>query len=159
MTLQQWAYVGTIVAGFAGLIALIIAFFQLGGLKESLRHSNLMAIFNIEFELNRRKEKMAEIQKDIQAKISGRDSSQLSEQEKEWIRTFDDYRKVAYENYLNAFDRLAYFIIKGSFQEEDFRLEYRYMLFETIEHDSDNMFSSATPYRNMMKLYNRWKEK
>lgn len=159
MTLQQWAYIGTIVAGFAGLIALVIAFFQLGGLKASLKHSNLMAIFNIEFELNRRKEKMVEIQKDVETKISGRDSGELSDKEKDLIKSLDGYRKVAYENYLNTFDRLAYFILKGSFQEEDFRLEYRDMLFQTIEQDSDNMFIATTPYRNMMKLYHRWKEK
>jgi hypothetical protein len=157
MTLQDFAHIGTILAGLAGLIALVIAFFQLGGLRKSLGHSNLMAIFNIEFELNRRKEKVAEIQKDILEKINGKKDSELSDAEKEWIKTFEDYRNVAYENYLNAFDRLSYFIIKGSFQEEDFRLEFRDMLFETIENDPSK-FGTTTPYRNMMFLYNRWKE-
>lgn len=157
MMLQDAAHVGTILAGIAGLIALIIAYFQLGGLKKSLGHSNLMAIFNIEFELNRRKEKVAEIQKDIQEKINGRNASELSESEKEWIKTFEAYRNVAYESYLNAFDRLSYFILKGSFQEEDFRLEFRDMLFETIKNDP-NMFNTTTPYSNMMDLYNRWKK-
>lgn len=158
MTLDDWASIGTIVAGFAGLVALVIAFFQLGGLKKSLQHSNLMAIFNIEFELNRRKEKDAEIRKDILQKINGRDESQIPDSEKDLIRSLDGYRLQAYENYLNAFDRLAFFIIKGSFQEEDFKLEYRDMLFDTIENDSDSMFGTGSRYRNMKKLYDKWKE-
>lgn len=159
MTLQDWAYVGTIVAGIAGFLALGIAFFQLGGLKKSLQHSNLMAIFNIEFELNRRKEKEAEIRREVLQKINGRDATQITDSEKDLIRALDGYRKQSYENYLNAFDRLAYFIIKGCFQEEDFRLEYRDMLFDTIEHDSDSMFGTGSRYRNMKKLYDKWKEK
>lgn len=122
MTLQNFAYIGTIAAGFAGLVALGIAIFQLGGLKKSLQHSNLMAIFNIEFELNRRKEKEAEIRRNVLEKINGREETQIPDSEKDLIRSLEGYRLEAYENYLNGFDRLAFFIIKGSFQEEDFKL-------------------------------------
>lgn len=159
MTLTDWASIGTIVGGFAGLIGLSIAFFQLNGLRNSVKHSNLMAIFNIEFELNRRKERLAEIRKSNLEKIAGRDSSQLSNEEKDLIKSLDNYRKEAYEDYLNVFDRLAYFILKGNFHEEDFRLEYRDMLFDTIESDDENIFGTGSRYRNLIKVYNNWKEK
>ena len=71
----------------------------------------------------------------------------------------DNYRKEAYEDYLNVFDRLAYFILKGNFHEEDFRLEYRDMLFDTIESDDENIFGAGSRYRNLIKVYNNWKEK
>ncbi|MCL2480431.1 MAG: hypothetical protein FWF38_01825 [Spirochaetaceae bacterium] len=53
----------------------------------------------------------------------------------------------------------SYFILKGKFNDEDFRLEYKDMLFDTIDKDSDNMFTGETCYRNMLKLYDVWKEK
>jgi len=33
------------------------------------------------------------------------------------------------------------------------------MLSDTIENDDEEMFTVATRYRNMLKLYNKWKEK
>lgn len=159
MNLEDWSFIGTIASSFTGLIGISVAFFQLNGLRKSVKHSNLMAIFNIEFELNRRKERLSEIRKTNLEKIAGRESSQLSSEEKDLIKSLDDYRKEAYEDYLNVFDRLSYFIIKGNFHEEDFRLEYRDMLFDTIENDDENMFGTGSRYRNLKKLYDQWKEK
>ena len=159
MTLSDWASIGTIIAGCSGFIGLSIAFFQLNGLRNSVKHSNLMAIFNIEFELNRRKERLAEIRKSNLEKITGRDATQLTPEEKDLIKSLDIYRKEAYEDYLNVFDRLAYFILKGNFHEEDFRLEYRDMVFDTIELDDEKMFEAGSRYRNLKKLYDKWKEK
>jgi hypothetical protein len=156
---MDFANLGSGLAGIASLIGLSIACFQLNGLRESVKHSNLMSIFEIEFELNRRKERMASIRQTVLETINGRDATLLSDTEKNYIKTLEGYRKEAYEDYLNVFDRLSYFILKGKFNEEDFRLEYRDMLFDTIDNDSDEMFIGKTRYRNMSKLYDVWKEK
>lgn len=159
MNLEEFSQLGSGIAGFAGLIGLSIAFFQLHGLGKSVKHSNLMAVFNIEFELNRRKERLAEIRQRILDKIHGRQDKDISEEEKNLLKALDGYRKEAFEDYLNAFDRLSYFILKGKLNEEDFRLEFRDMLFDTIEMDEEDMFKTGTRYRNMMKIYEKWKEK
>jgi hypothetical protein len=159
ISLQDLGYIGSFVSGLAGLVALSIAVFQLNGLQKSVKHSNLMAIFGIEFELNRRKERLASIRQENLQRINGRDANHLTFEEKELIQSFDSYAKEAYEDYLNVFDRLSYFILKGNFNEEDFRLEYRDMLFDTIESDEEEVFGTGSRYRNMKKLYDLWKEK
>jgi hypothetical protein len=166
MTLTCLANIGTLISGIVALIGVPIAIVQLIGLRksaqsasESANHANLMSIFNIEFELNRRKERMAEIRQKVLDKTNGRDSANIPEEEKNHIKSLEEFRKEAYEDYLNVFDRLAYFILKGKFDEEDFRLEYRDMLFSTIDNDEEGFFHGKTTYRNMSKLYDKWKEK
>ncbi|OHD06676.1 MAG: hypothetical protein A2Y41_03145 [Spirochaetes bacterium GWB1_36_13] len=159
MTLQDFSYIGGGLAGLAGLIAALIAYFQLGGLRKSVKYSNLMAIFNIEFELNRRKERLANIRTEILKEINGRDSTKLSTEEKNLLEIRNSYKKEAMEDYLNAFDRLSYFILKGKLEEDDFRLEFRDMLFDTIESDKEDFFGTGSRYRNMKKLYEKWKDK
>lgn len=173
MTLKDFSYLGTTISGIVALIGIPIAIYQIRGLNKSLKNAaksvkhsnelaknaNLMSILNIEFELNRRKERRANFQQQVLEKINGREETQISDEEKESIKSLEGFRKEAYEDYLNVFDRLSYFILKGRFDEEDFRLEYRDMLFDTIEKDDDEMFGQATRYRNMMKLYHSWKKK
>jgi hypothetical protein len=148
MTLLCWSYIGTVLSGAAGLVGLGIAFFQLGGLRKSLKQANLMAMFQIEFELSRRKERLASIRQPTMEKIN----------EQVDISVLDGFVKEALEDYYNIFDRLCFFILKRCFNEEDFRLEYRNMLFQTIENDEPE-FGVGSPYQNMVKLYRQWKDK
>jgi len=159
MTLQEYAYIGGILAGIGGIGAVIIAWFQLGKLNKSINASNLMTIFEIEFELNRRKERLSEIRKENETLLNKFQNKAPSEEEKSMIEILDNHRKEAYENYLNVFDRLCYFVLNGKLDEEDFRLEYRDMLFNTIQSDKENTFQQGTKYRNMIKLYEQWKDK
>jgi hypothetical protein len=148
MTLLGWSYIGTILSGAAGLVGLGIAIFQLGGLRKSLKQANLMAMFQIEFELSRRKERMVSIRQQAIEKTSGQVDISVS----------DGFVKEALEDYYNIFDRLCFFILKRYFNEEDFRLEYRDMLFKTIENDESKFSGIGSPYQNMVKLYRKWKE-
>ena len=159
MTLEDWSYLGAIAAGAGTLLTAGIAYFQLSNLNKSLTANNLMTIFEIEFELNRRKERLSEIRKENERELHKLSGRKATEEEKKLIRLLDKHRKEAYENYLNVFDRLCYFVIKKKLNEEDFRLEYRDMLFQTIKDDKEGTFNTGTPYRNMEKLYNKWKEK
>ncbi|MDR3284108.1 MAG: hypothetical protein LBS97_02890 [Treponema sp.] len=149
MNLLEWSYIGTILSGFAGFIGLYIAFFQLRGLKKSLEQANIMAMFQVEFELSRRKERVASIRRQVMEKTY---------QEQAGLMVLDGFVKEALEDYYNIFDRLCFFILKPYFNEEDFRLEFRDMLFQTIESDESG-FGVGSPYQNMVKLYRRWKDK
>lgn len=161
MSVELLGAIGGIIAGIGGISAAIIAWYQLSNLNKSVQYSNLMTIFDIEFELNRRKERLSEIRinnTEIFQKIKAK-GTPVTKEEKESIKLLDANRKEAYENYINVFDRLCYFVLKKKLDEEDFRLEYRDMLFKTIEDDKENTFSTGSKARNMIKLYNRWKDK
>jgi len=152
MNLVNLSYLGTVISGLVAIIGIPIALFQIHGINKSLNYSNLFSIFSIEFELNRRKERLSNIRQQIITKINGREKTQINEDEKKVISLLDGFQREAYEDYLNVFDRLSYFILKGKLNEDDFRLEYREMLFDTIDND-DEMFTVKTRYRNMLKLY------
>lgn len=154
----DWSIVLGILGAIGGIAAAAIAWFQLSNLNKSLNASNLMAIFEIEFELNRRKERLSEIRKENETLLL-EVKKPATVSEKAAIKMLEGHRKEAYENYLNVFDRLCYFVLQKKLNEEDFRLEYRDMLFQTIEKDSENIFNNGTKFRNMLKLYNSWKEK
>lgn len=158
MKLQDFGNIGDLIAGIAAICAVLIAWYQLRNLNKNLIASNLMAIFEIEFELNRRKERLSEIRQKNEEFLLKLKGQELNENERALIKVLEGNRKEAYENYLNVFDRLCYFVINKKLDENDFRLEYRDMLFETIQ--SDNItFATGTRYRNMVKLFNNWKEK
>ena len=147
-----------IVTAIISIIALLIAWSQLSNLNKTLNASNLMAIFNIEFELNRRKERLSEIRKKNEEYFQTFSDKKLTQQEKDYVKILDGDRKEATENYLNVFDRLCYFVLNKKLDEADFKLDYRDMLFRTIQEDKENTFNSSTRFRNMIKLYDKWKD-
>ena len=159
MCIETWTMIGGLLAGTGGIATAIIAWYQLSNLNKSLMASNLMTIFEIEFELNRRKERLSEIRKENEQLFLKLKSQKLNNDQKEILKSLDGYRKEAYENYLNVFDRLCYFVLKKKLNEDDFRLEYRDMLFKTIQEDQEGTFNTGTKFRNMEKLFNEWKEK
>lgn len=161
MTLQDWSYVRAILAGIAAIAAILIAWFQLSNLNKNLNASIFMKIFEIEFELNRRKERLSEIRRENEELLLKYKNKRTISFfcEKLVIKSLDGHRKEADENYLNVFDRLCFFVLKKRLDEEDFRLEYRDMLFQTIQDDLEKTFDNGTKFRNMVKLYNQWKDK
>jgi len=146
--LSNW---GTVISSIVAVIGFPITLFQLFGLKKSLKYSNLMSIIKIEFELNRRKERLANIRQ--------HNFKQINNNEKENIKSLGGHRLEAYENYLNLFDRLSNFILTKNLYKKDFRSEYQKMLIETIDNDTDGMFTETSRYKNMLKLYSLWKGK
>lgn len=159
MCLGTIGAIGGILAGIGSIGTAAIAWFQLSNLNKSLVANNLMTIFEIEFELNRRKERLSEIRKENEGFMLKFNSQNPTDDDKKMIKMLDGHRKEAYENYLNVFDRLCYFVIKKKLDENDFRLEYRDMLFKTIQDDKEGTFNTGTRFRNMEKLYNDWKDK
>ena len=140
MNIQELGSLGGMLAGIGAIATAAIAWFQLSNLNKSLTANNLMTIFEIEFELNRRKERLSEIRKSNEQLLHKFKTQKPTTEEKAIIKLLDGHRKEAYENYLNVFDRLCYFVLRKKLEEEDFRLEYRDMLFQTIEDDKVRYF-------------------
>lgn len=155
----DWGLFLGILAALGSISTAAIAWFQLSNLNKSLNASNLMAIFEIEFELNRRKERLSEIRKENEQLLQKFKTHSATPEDKKVIKILDSHRKEAYENYLNIFDRLCYFVRKKKLDEDDFRLEYRDMLFKTIQDDQEGTFNTGTKFNNMVKLFDDWKSK
>ena len=153
----QWTDVvtafATCLSAFATASMAIVAGIQLSKMNKTINDSNLMSIFEVEFELNRRKERMADLRKDSIDFAQSMDRN--NENQKHALAVLDGRYREAIENYLNVFDRLCYFILKQKLNEEDFRTEYRTMLSETIREFEDR-FGASTIYRNMLKLNEKW---
>jgi len=157
---MSWDTVGSLMGGVGAIAAVVVAFVQLRNLNKTLVASNLMATFNIEFELNKRKTRLADIRKenvDVLSKFPVR--SKWQDEHQVMFDSLEGRRKEALEDYYNIFDRLCYFILRGQLNEEDFRLDFRQMLSDTIRGDAENNFGNGTRFRNMLKLDNRWKDK
>lgn len=158
MTLEQLSFLGCFLSGVTSVVIATFGIYQVYSLKKTLNQSNLMAIFEIEFELNRRKVRVADVRTRNHEKLASIEAEKPSEKEKKSIEIMNGFFEEALEDYLNIFDRLAYFILNKNLREEDFRIEYRDMLFETIKEENER-FQIGTKYRNMVKLYEKWKEK
>jgi len=127
---------------------------HLKGIKDALVDSNRISIFDIEFELNQRRDQL------ISSKEKSLETVANSEELSNYGKEMNDYCKERYENYLDAFDRLAFFILKKKLNIEYFNTEYKEMLSETIENSEFGDFKEyANRYRNMAELYEFWKEK
>lgn len=88
-----------------------------------------------------------------------------SEQEdKEHLRkiatAIKSYNERSVENYLNLFERLCFFILNKTFDEQQYRTQYRNMLNNTISSLSSQgkpFNNAANPtYKKMIELNNRW---
>jgi len=158
MSLVNLSYLGCFLSGITSIIIVTFGIYQVHGLRKALDQSNLMANFEIEFELNRRKGRVADIRTRNLENLASIKGDKPNEHEKRNIEILDGLFEEALEDYLNVFDRLSSFILKKCLKEEDFRIEYRDMLFYTIKEESEK-FQTGTRYRNMVKLYDKWKDK
>lgn len=70
------------------------------------------------------------------------------------------YNERSVENYLNLFERLCFFILNKTFDEQQYRTQYRNMLNNTISSLSSpgKPFNNAAnpTYKKMIELNNRW---
>ena len=137
-----------------GTVALaIIGFSQLSKMNRTISDSNLMSNFEIEFELNRRKELLSSCRKENELFAA----QVKTEEDKEKFASMNRYYMEKLEDYLNIFDRLCYYIRKGQINDDDFRIEYRDMLSQTIR-EFPELFVDGSQYRNMKKLNDTWHE-
>lgn len=150
--LTAWATVGNavaaLVAALAASIGLGIAWWQLRGIKDGLKVSSLMAVLEIETQMNERKVHFDECSANVRlGKTEGASKDSMI------IRA--DLFNTAKENYFNALDRLCYCILHGYLQDKDWRAEYRNTIHNVIHNFPDD-FNEASPFRNIKELNRKW---
>lgn len=64
----------------------------------------------------------------------------------------------AKQMYLNGLDRFCFCVQKGLLQDDDMRLEYRDIIKSAIK-DFPEDFGTATPFRNIKKVYEKWADR
>lgn len=170
MCIIDWSALGSMISAIAAVLAVIYGYKQFIKLNNSLNDSNMMKVFEIEFELNRRKERCSEIMMnnknhiyELKCKYQDRFTENLqfndllSQIEKEHIGRMKSYYDEAHDNYLNAFERLCDLILKKKMEEEDFRGYYFPTLKLLIEKHSEK-FTTDSYFTNMIGVYNKWKD-
>lgn len=146
------------VSAIATVAMAFIAWIQLSRMNKTINDSSLMSNFEIEFELNKRKEKLAEIRIENEKYIAAHMNKEDSEEVKSAVQIMKDRYDEYLENYLNIFDRLCYYIRQGKLDDNDFRTEYREMLNDTVK-EFDEYFKTGTRYQNMVELDKIWRGK
>lgn len=141
----------TVVIGSFTLYQLYV---QLKNLNASLRNSTLSTLIDLENEINRRKESL-----DEKCNITRKYYNDLGEKtpDEEELKLLINRENSALENYLNSLDRLSYCILNNYFLDKDWRTEYRDVMFEIVDKKHEQ-FGTHSRYRNIKKLYSKWKD-
>ncbi len=127
--------------------------------KISIKHMSAMTLLEVENQINTRKSELDkviyEINKNIHKnRISKKQQNRIS---KKQLKIFENYLNACKENYYNSLDRLCFAILKEYLKEDDLMGEYKTLLKETITNDEES-FSVQTPYKNIIKLNNKWQK-
>jgi hypothetical protein len=142
--------ISTAAAALTAIIAVILAYKQLGNLNKTLAMNVLSAVLQLESEMNARKERVDAVSAAI------RKEGIKSKPNKALIEILGDELDGYLENWLNASDRLAYCIINGYLPERDWRVEYR-QYFDKLVVDHESRFGAGTLYTNIVDLNHKWK--
>ena len=146
------------VSAIATVAMAFIAWIQLSRMNKTINDSSLMSNFEIEFELNKRKENLLALRTEIEKYAADHSDKIESDEVKNAVQIMDDQYNEFLENYLNIFDRLCYYILKDRLDDEDFRTEYRERLNDEIK-AYEEYFKPGTRFRNMLKLNDEWQSK
>jgi hypothetical protein len=134
-----------------------VAWWQLGKINkqiklgvENQRQETLRIVLEIEGQINSRKLELDKSAKSIiESKESGNKIlvSQLF------------YLGSAQESFLNSIDRLCFCILKEYIPDKDWKSEYRNLIYDTTRDENFSAyFGAASPYRNIIKLNNKWQD-
>ena len=127
----------------------LVAWYQLRNLRKELRMNSLMAVLEIESEMNGRKVALDEISYKI------RKLEYANELDEKLSEILEDEQESALENYLNSIDRLSYCILKNYLPDRDWNSEYRDLIITTVR-ESEDKFGAGTYYLNIKDLYEKW---
>lgn len=128
---------------------------QLKGLAENQKNSTLMTVLELESELNKRKESFDKANFELREYNLEIDNSK-KKLSTELLEIYRDKIDVSKENYLNSLDRLSYCILHNYLSDRDWRTEYRDTIFDAVDSYKEN-FGVSSRYRNMIKIYDKWK--
>lgn len=149
MTLIDYANIATISSVVVATGVLLVAWRQLLGVRIELRMNSLMAVLEIEAEMNRRKEKVDSIAFKVRTLST---ENKLTDDLKDILT---DESACALENWLNSVDRLAYCILKDYLKDRDWRSEYRDYI-QNIVRNNEPLFSAGLRYTNIISLNGRY---
>lgn len=119
--------------------------------KISIKHMSAMTLLEVENQINTRKSELDKVIYEINKNIH---KNRIS---KKQLKNFENYLNACKENYYNSLDRLCFAILKEYLKEDDLMGEYKTLLKETITNDEES-FSVQTPYKNIIKLNNKWQK-
>jgi hypothetical protein len=128
---------------------------QLKKLSENQKNNNLMTVLELESEMNKRKENYDKANFEFREK-----NVEFEKENVEWnsdlIDIYNEKIGVAKENYFNSLDRLSYCILHNYLSDKDWRTEYRDTIFDAVD-NNENCFGVSSRYRNIIKIYDKWK--
>ncbi|KAF9658346.1 hypothetical protein HBA12_14250 [Tenacibaculum mesophilum] len=128
---------------------------QVKGLAENQKNSTLMAVLELESELNKRKESFDKANFELREYNLELESSK-KKLNKDLLEIYSDKIEVSKENYLNSLDRLSYCILHNYLSDRDWRTEYRDTIFEAVDSYKEK-YDISSRYRNTIDIYNKWK--
>lgn len=141
---------------------LLVAYFQIQQVKiqlkklsENQKNNNLMTVLELESEMNKRKENFDKANFEFREKNIEFEKSDLK-WSRDLINIYNEKIEVAKENYLNSLDRLSYCILHNYLSDKDWRTEYRDTIFDAVD-KNENSFGLSSRYRNIIKIYDKWK--
>jgi len=156
MTPEQLAVIRaatSVIMALTAIIGVSVACFQLAKVSKSLRLNGLLGIVQMEIEMNRRGERLNAIALDIKTESD----QPKTKQDSKTLRDLERRMLVESESYLNSVDRLAFCILNQYFKEREWQSEYREFLANVIRTHSEH-FQPGTPYNNILKLHDKWRE-
>lgn len=139
----------SIVTVLLGICALVFAVRQISHITVQLRISALTNVLSLESEMNLRKEKLDNINHEIQILHM---KGELNDKTKE---IYENKQDAIIENWLNSVDRLCFCIKRNFFTEKDWKLEYRDFIKEIIQ-SFEYKFRADTKYNNILELNKKW---
>ena len=128
---------------------------QLKGLAKNQKNSTLMAVLELESELNKRKESFDKANFELREYNLALENSK-KKLNKDLLEIYSDKIEVSKENYLNSLDRLSYCILHDYLSDRDWRTEYRDTIFEVVDNYKEK-YDISSRYRNTIDIYNKWK--
>ncbi|WMJ74705.1 hypothetical protein RCC89_16245 [Cytophagaceae bacterium ABcell3] len=138
--------VSSLMGAFVALGAVLVAYFQLKGLRRSINNESLMVIISLENEVSVRKVRMSKVLFELK-------KSHVMSKDRELLKAELNTTK---EDYLNALDRLCYVILEGFLSEKDWKKVYHTYLNHVTESLQDFFVSGAYP--NIVELKKKWDE-
>lgn len=155
----DWSATGSMLSALAAIFAVFIALYQFKKINKSLSDSNVMKIMEIEFEINRRLERASDLRKEI-LEISPKSDNNFSNDQLTQIENKNLFYKAAYESYLNSLDRLSSFILKGIYNEHDFKEDYQKTLKSIVSMSEFKIdYNGEKNYKSIIKLNSKWQTK
>lgn len=152
---QMWAAVVTVV------IAIVTAWVGIRTLKQLVQQvkiaaeantiGQLNALLVLEQDMSRRRDRIGE----IAAEMEQIQKSPAYNVDPTILNPVVRQFKEAHENYLNSLDRLCFCVLRNKFSEDELRADYRDVVRRAID-DSPDRFTASSPFRNILKLHDKW---